>query len=106
MTLNVADDDPVAPHSARFPLASLWTLRNNTDPPSLDGVRPWGLRGMHIPERFRTRRVNGWRYDHEQQLAVDQHGAPVYDVRMGDPTADSCTSSDGDEGPTEDFVYD
>ncbi len=46
-----------------------------------------------------------WRYDHEQQIAVDLDGIGLNELRM-DPSADSVTGNDGDEGPSEDYVYD
>lgn len=47
-----------------------------------------------------------WHYDHERQVAVDGDGTPLNETRMGPPTANKVTSSDGDEGPSEDFTYD
>lgn len=97
--------DPVAPDSAQFPLARPVCAPNNIEPPSPEGVRPWGLRGMHVPSRTGTQLID-WRYDHRRQIAVDSAGIPVNDLRIGGPTADKVTSSDGDEGPMEDFIHD
>jgi hypothetical protein len=45
-------------------------------------------------------------YSHEQQLAVDEQGRPLILTGMADPTANSVTDSDGDEGRSEDWTYD
>lgn len=45
-------------------------------------------------------------YDHEQQLAVDREGQPLIVTGMADPSADSVTDGDGDEGRSEDWTYD
>lgn len=46
-----------------------------------------------------------WRYDHERQIAVDLDGVGINELRM-DPSADSVSNNDGDEGPNEDWVHD
>jgi putative ATP-grasp target RiPP len=98
-------EDPIASDSAQFPLARPMGTPDNTDIPSLDSVRPWGLRRMKIlPGTGRQIRI--WRYDHERQVAVDGDGTPLNQTRMEQPTADKVTSSDGDEGPMEDYIYD
>lgn len=98
-------EDPMAPDSAQFPLACPVDAPDNTDMPSPDSVRPWGLRGMKTPPST-GQRIKIWRYDHERQVAVDGDGKPLNETRMEQPTADKVTSSDGDEGPMEDFIYD
>jgi hypothetical protein len=42
-------------------------------------------------------------YDHGTQVAVDADGRTLL---AADPTANKVSSSDGDEGPSEDFSYD
>ncbi|MBB5156731.1 putative ATP-grasp-modified RiPP [Saccharopolyspora phatthalungensis] len=97
-------DEPLASDSAQFPLARPARAPESTAEPSQVGVRPWGLRGM--TELSGTSRVVGvWQYDHERQVAVDGDGRPLAEV-MAEPTAGSVTGNDGDEGPSEDYVYD
>lgn len=50
--------------------------------------------------------IKVWRYDHERQVAVNGNGTPLSETRMEKPTVNKATSSDGDEGPMEDFTYD
>jgi hypothetical protein len=45
-------------------------------------------------------------YSHAQQLAVDTAGRPLIVTGMADPTANSVTDGDGDEGRSEDWTYD
>ena len=45
-------------------------------------------------------------YSHEHQLAVDGDGRPLILTGMADPSADSVTDGDGDEGRSEDWKYD
>jgi len=47
-----------------------------------------------------------WRYDHDRQLAVTLDGHLIVEIIAADPTADSNTDLDGDEGKSEDWVYD
>lgn len=98
-------DDPIASDSGQFPLARPMGAPENADPPSPETVRPWGLRGMKALPSI-GRRITGWRYDHDWQVAVDGDGTPLNETRMGQPTANKVTSNDGDEGPSEDFTYD
>jgi putative ATP-grasp target RiPP len=94
--------DPIAPHSAQFPLGGVGVPADGGRP-SPARVRPWGLRGM------RTARVQGdpvravFRYDHASQTAVDGSGRQLV---AADPTANKVSTNDGDEGPSEDFTYD
>lgn len=97
--------DPVSPASAQFPLGRPLGTPNDTDPTSGEGVRPWGLRGMSTLSNKTVASLPAWRYDHERQIAVDLDGIAVNDLRM-DPSADSVSSLDGDEGPSEDWTYD
>lgn len=97
--------DPIASDSAQFPLGRPLGTPNNTDPASGEGVRPWGLRTMSTLSNKTVEPLPRWRYDHEQQIAVDLDGIGLNELRM-DPSADSVTGNDGDEGVSEDFVYD
>lgn len=93
-------DEPLASHSAQFPLGRPYTAPGN-DTPSDAGVRPWNLRLMEpvtMPAAPRERAA----YDPMQQVSVNRYGLPV----LGDPTANSVSSGDGDEGPSEDWTYD
>lgn len=98
-------NDPVASSSEQFGLS-----RSPLDPPCHDrpsavGVRPWGLRGMRRGA-VTGRAVPEFVYSHEQQLAVDAAGRPLIVTGMADPSADSVTDGDGDEGRSEDWTYD
>ena len=98
-------EDPIASDSAQFPLARPMGTPDNADIPSPDSVRPWGLRGMKILPST-GQQIRMWCYDHERQVAVDGDGTPLSETRMEEPTVNKVTSSDGDEGPMEDFTYD
>lgn len=99
-------NDPLAPDSGQFPLGRPLGTPDNTDAASPVGVRPWGLRGMStLPNKTRHQSTPAWYYDHEQQVAVDLDGIAVFGLRM-DPSADSVTSLDGDEGASEDWRHD
>lgn len=50
--------------------------------------------------------VPDFAYSHELQLAVDAAGRPLIATGMADPSADSVTDGDGDEGRSEDWTYD
>jgi putative ATP-grasp target RiPP len=98
-------DDPVASGSEQFGLS-----RPPHDPPCWDvpspvGVRPWGLREMRRGA-VSGRPVPEFSYSHEQQVAVDECGRALILTGMADPTAHSVTDGDGDEGRSEDWVYD
>lgn len=94
--------DPVAAHSAQFPLGAPFN-RVSDDEPSRAAVRPWALRGMeaqpNVPEA-----PPGVRFDHLTQTTVDASGRPL--IESGPPTVKNKTNNDGDEGPSEDFSYD
>jgi putative ATP-grasp target RiPP len=95
-------DDPIAPHSARFPLGRP-VGATDVSSPSAPGVRPWGLNGMR-PARQQGDPVRAaFRYDHATQTAVDQAGRTLV---AAEPTANKVSSNDGDEGLSEDFTYD
>ncbi|SFE54331.1 putative ATP-grasp target RiPP [Actinopolyspora alba] len=85
--------DPVASHSAQFPLA-----RPQETQPAGPAPRPWGLRNMVAVGDSASRELNG-RYDHDRQLAVDDEGMPLHELHMGMTS----TNMDGNEGPSEDW---
>src|ERR1700759_1790308 len=94
-------DDPIAPHSAQFPLGRIDGRTDAT--PSDPTVRPWGLRGMR-PARQQGDPVRAtFHYDHGTQTARDETGRTLV---AAEPTANKASSNDGDEGPSEDFTYD
>ncbi|PRW64646.1 putative ATP-grasp-modified RiPP [Actinopolyspora mortivallis] len=85
--------EPVASHSAQFPLA-----RPQEGQHLGHLAQPWGLRNMVAAGDPAHRAPNG-RYDHHRQLAVDEHGMPLHELHMGMTT----TNMDGNEGPSEDW---
>ncbi len=98
-------DDPFASGSEQFGLSRPRHGLLCGDLPSPVGVRPWGLRGMRcgvVAERV----VPEFVYSHEQQVAVDEDGRPLILTGMADPSAESVTDGDGDEGRSEDWTYD
>lgn len=98
-------DDPVASGSEQFGLARPRHASPCHDLPSAVGVRPWGLRGMRCGA-VDGRAVPVFVYSHEQQLAVDAEDRPLIVTGMADPSANSVTDGDGDEGRSEDWTYD
>lgn len=98
-------NDPISPDSAQFPLGRAQGTPNSADPASSEGVRPWGLRGMSMLSNKTVEKLPAWRYDHERQIAVDLDGIGINELRM-DPSANSVTNLDGDEGASEDWTYD
>lgn len=95
--------DPVASHSAQFPLGAPFD-RTSTDEPSRAEVRPWALRGMQAQPSEPAMSARVVRYDHMTQTSVDETGRPL--MEAGPPTVKNKTNLDGDEGPAEDFSYD
>ncbi|MCP2255165.1 putative ATP-grasp target RiPP [Prauserella aidingensis] len=93
-------DDPVASHSAQFPLARAYCAPGE-DQPSEAGVRPWNLRSVQ-PVAGPVSAGGQSDYDPIRQVAVTREGVPV----LAEPTANSVSSNDGDEGPSEDWTYD
>ncbi|WP_019852795.1 putative ATP-grasp-modified RiPP [Actinopolyspora mortivallis] len=85
--------DPVAAHSAQFPLA-----RPEGEQPVAPVPEPWGLRNMVAVGDPTDRALNG-RYDHHRQVAVDELGTPLHEIHLGMTT----TNMDGDRGPSEDW---
>lgn len=98
-------DDPIASHSAQFGLARSVGTPVGHDAPSPVGIRPWNLRGAQVMA-YCGARLEGWCYDHTQQLALILDGRRVLDIVVADPSADSVTDLDGDEGKSEDWSYD
>ncbi|QWF85800.1 hypothetical protein [Amycolatopsis sp. CA-230715] len=101
-------NDPIASHSGQFGLARPEDGPAGTTRPSPTGVRPWNLRAAEpVAARAAGRaRLSGWRYDHDLQVAVTATGQPVSEIVAADPSADSVSHLDGDEGNSEDWRYD
>jgi putative ATP-grasp target RiPP len=90
--------DPFAPTSSRFALVGSTATPSALEEPSAAGVRPWGLRRARP---VRAGRVGpGWSYCVERQLAVDSAGRPLIDMVGGDPSADTTSTTDGEDGPS------
>jgi putative ATP-grasp target RiPP len=72
-----------------------------TDMPSPENVRPWNLRRMG-PLLKVSGRWSSVRYDHNQQLAVNERGNPVLDRTpvAGPPTAPTTPPVDGEDPPS------
>lgn len=92
--------DPFTGTGPRFSLAGTTTsLREaGTTGPSEIGTRPWGLRRARPAGPGRP--VPAWSYDDAQQLAVDAAGRPLIDIVSGDPTANTTSQTDGEDGPS------
>ena len=97
--------DPLASGSEQFGLSRLRDGSPCGDLPSPVGVRPWGLRGMRRGA-VTGRVVPEFVYSHELLVAVDVDGRPLIVTGMADPSAESVTDGDGDEGRSEDWTYD
>ena len=54
----------------------------------------------------RGARLGAWRYDHDRQVAATLDGRLMTEVIAAEPTADSKSDLDGDEGKSEDWTYD
>lgn len=95
--------DPLAPHSAQFPL-NRGEHAAGQDAPSAPGIRPWNLRAMTAPAQQAEPQPIG-EYDPARQIRVDIDGRPL--LEMGPPTAPTTGSQDGSEGdPSEDYHND
>ena len=47
------------------------------------------------------RELPSWTYDEQQQKAVDSSGCPLIQLPiMGDPSADTTSTTDGEDGPS------
>jgi hypothetical protein len=97
-------DDPIASHSAQFGLARPADLPPGHHAPSPVDVRPWNLRGARAGSP--GVRIGDWRYDHVLQVALLADGRRLADAMAADPSADSVSDLDGDEGKSEDWQYD
>ncbi len=98
-------DGPLASDSEQFGLARPRNAHPSDEAASPLGTRPWGLRGM-IAGAVEARALPPFAYCHIQQVAVDAWGRPLVLTGAADPTADSVTDGDGDEGRSEDWIYD
>lgn len=97
MTVGAAD--PFAPVGSRFALAGSSFVPDGRDEPSAAGLRPWGLRRARPSGPSRV--VPRWIYDDERQLAVAvDDGLAVIDIVCGDPTANTTSATDGEDGPS------
>ncbi|WP_165777595.1 putative ATP-grasp-modified RiPP [Amycolatopsis antarctica] len=91
--------DPIASHSARFPLDGFSTTPRPADLPAPAGLRPFGLR--RACGGGTTRRLPSHSYDPVRQLAVDLRGRPLVELSlMGDPTAERTGHVDGEDEPS------
>ena len=93
--------DPFTEPGPRFALAGTKTsLREDgtAEGPSEIGTRPWGLRRARPAGPGRP--VPVWSYDDAQQLAVDAAGCPLVVTADGDPSADTTSRTDGEDGPS------
>lgn len=95
--------DPLAPHSARFPLWCSASRSGDFEPPSQPGIRPWNLGGMRPARQQGDPVAASFFYDHDEQVAVDDKGQRL---TLEAATAKKVTNNNGDEGPSEDFTYD
>lgn len=89
--------DPIVSHSGQFALARPLGARTVSDVASVPSpleIRPWNLRGM-VTCGVRARGGNG------NGTGGDGDGATA-----GDPSADSVSDNDGDEGRSEDWKHD
>jgi putative ATP-grasp target RiPP len=90
--------DPFAPVASRFALAGSSCVSSGLDEPSVVGVRPWGLRRARPAPAGRV--VPRWSYCVERQLAVDSAGRPLIDMVCGDPSVETTSTTDGEDGPS------
>lgn len=91
--------DPFASVGSRFALSGSSFVSEGCDEPSAAGLRPWGLRRARQAGSGRV--VPRWIYDDERQMAVTvDDGCPVIDIVCGDPTANTTSSTDGEDGPS------
>lgn len=91
--------DPFAPMGSRFALAGSSFVPDGCDEPSAVGLRPWGLRRARPTKPGRV--MPRWIYDDERQLAVAvDNGRAVIDIVCGDPTANTTSATDGEDGPS------
>lgn len=95
----IPEDDPLAPVGTQFALDGASFTSRRDDVASPDGVRPFGLRRALPAGPGRV--LPSWTYDQQQQKAVDSAGRPLIESPlMGDPSADTTQSTDGEDGPS------
>jgi putative ATP-grasp target RiPP len=91
-------DDPLAPVSAQLALNGSTFTERRDDQASPVGVRPWGLRRAR-PATGPGRVLPAWRYDEQEQMAVEiGSGLPL--IVAGDPSADTTSTTDGEDPPS------
>jgi putative ATP-grasp target RiPP len=95
----VSSADPFAPVSAQFALDGASFTSRRDDVASPHGIRPFGLRRA-LPVGV-GRVLPCWAYDEQRQKAVDSEGRPLIGHPiMGDPSADTTSTTDGEDGPS------
>ena len=90
--------DPFVPATSRFALTGFTFTPSRDDEPSPVGIRPYGMRRARPGRPGRA--VPPWRYDDDRQLAVTEDGRALIDVVCGDPSADTTSTTDGEDGPS------
>lgn len=91
--------DPFAPAGAQFALDGASFTSRRDDVASPVGVRPWGLRRALPAGAGRV--LPNWTYDPAKQKAVDATGRPLIELpTMGDPSASTTSTVDGEDGPS------
>lgn len=95
--------DPIATHSAQFPTARRMDQEPQRTAEAPSCSRPWSMALLSASTpSSRIPRDRAYPYDPETQTC-----RYPYDVLVaGDPTANSVSNNDGDEGPSEDWSYD
>lgn len=98
---------PLVSISGQFALTGPRGVPLPDQPPSATGVRPWGLRDLAESDSP-GRTVLAGTYCPVLQLTVDPGGRPLVDnALMGDPTANTTGSVDGEDPPSsEDWTND
>lgn len=97
-------DGPLASDSEQFGLTRPRNTPPSDEAASPPDIRPWGLRSMRT-STARTDRPPAF-YCHARQVALNTVGRPLILTYAADPTANSVTNGDGDEGRSEDWTYD
>ncbi|XVV02730.1 putative ATP-grasp-modified RiPP [Actinosynnema sp. CA-248983] len=101
-----SEENPLAPLSGQFALRGSTSAEQVNDVPSPVGTRPFGLRRATAARQGVT--IPAWTYDGDAQMAVDAFGVPLIELpTMGDPTAKTTASVDGEDPPSsEDWIND
>ncbi len=97
---HLCEPDPAASPLSSAALRYLVRQPAVADQPGPEATRPFGLRGAVDVPTPKRREV---RYCPQRQVAVDEQGRPLVET-MGKEWA-SKASSDGDEGPEEDWGW-